>query len=98
MAAEIEVKVSGQIRDEGWLLIGCLIKSLRPFRRAVLGLELLVRDDCVEGVIPERGGDPKTCREDAKKHVKTINTTHDLNRTPVKSSDARRSPDLWCLK
>lgn len=90
-----DVKLSGRIRVEGWLLMGCLTKS---FRRAVLELELLIGDDCVEGVIPERGGDPETCREDVKKHVKATNMTQDLKHTPAKSPGVRRSPDLWCLK
>ena len=34
--------------------------ALQESRRV---LEFLIGDDCVEGVVPERGGDPETWRE-----------------------------------
>ena len=53
----------------GWF-VACELETkegawqvLWPFTRAGSALELLIGDDCVEGVVPERGGDSKTWRK-----------------------------------
>lgn len=38
-------------------------KSCGPSGEPFSVLEFLIGDDCVEGVVPERGGDSKTWRE-----------------------------------
>lgn len=40
-----------------------LYKSYGPSEEPLFVLEFLIRDYCVEGVVPERGGDSKTLRE-----------------------------------
>lgn len=45
-----------------------LYKSYGPSEEPLFVLEFLIRDYCVEGVVPERGGDSKTLREKWRLH------------------------------
>ena len=43
-------------------------------------LESLFRDDCVEGMVPECGGDPKTCKENRERsHSDTVSEYAGVN-------------------